>query len=267
MNSATGSFTAVVLAADRSRDDPVARAAGVSCKALTPIGGTPMVLRVLTALGQAQHVGSRVLCGPPWAAVDENPELRSLIASGEVRWVQPEATPSSSASAVMQSLPESHPVLLTTADHALLSARTVDYFCSEAWAKGCDLAVGLASHDLIASAYPRTKRTVTRLRDGGYCGCNLYAFLTPRARAAAVFWGRIEQQRKNPLGLISTLGWVPVLRYVLGRLSLEEALAGLSGRMGLSVGAVMMPFPESALDVDKVSDWTLVQSIIEESGH
>ncbi len=266
MAGPTTSFTAVVLAADRAPGDPVAKAAGASCKALAPIGGTPMVLRVLTALGRAQEVESRVLCGPPWAAVDENVELRSLIASGEVKWVRPEATPSASASAVMRSIPEDVPVLLTTADHALLSSRAVDYFCSEARAKGCDLVVGLASHELIASAYPQTKRTVMRLQDGGYCGCNLYAFLTPRARAAAAFWRRVERQRKNPLRLIGTLGWVPVLRYLMGRLSLGAALAGISARMGLTVGAVMMPFPESALDVDKVSDWTLVQSIIGEQG-
>ena len=45
------SFTAVVLAGDRTADDPVARAAGVPCKALALVGGRPMVHRVLEALG------------------------------------------------------------------------------------------------------------------------------------------------------------------------------------------------------------------------
>ena len=40
-------FTAIVLAGDRVPGDPVARAAGVPCKALAPVGGVPMVLRVL----------------------------------------------------------------------------------------------------------------------------------------------------------------------------------------------------------------------------
>jgi GTP:adenosylcobinamide-phosphate guanylyltransferase len=43
-------FTAVVLAGDRGSEDPVARAAGVRSKSLTPVGGRPMVLRVIDAL-------------------------------------------------------------------------------------------------------------------------------------------------------------------------------------------------------------------------
>ncbi len=266
MSSPTTPFTAVVLAADRSSTDPVARAAGVCCKALAPVGSVPMVLRVLTALGQAQDIGSRLLCGPAWSAVDQHAELRALISSGHVRWMEPQATPSTSASAAMDSLSEPGPVLLTTADHALLTAPIIDYFCSEARAKGCDLAVGLARYELVASAYPGVRRTALRLRDGGYCGCNLFAFLTPPARAAATFWRRVEHQRKQPLRLITTLGWIAVFRYLTGQLSLGEGLARISRRMGLSVKAVMLPFPQAALDVDTASDWTLVQTIAGERG-
>ncbi len=46
------SYTAVVLAADRSSGDPLAEAAGVPSKCLVPAGGKPMVLRVLDALEQ-----------------------------------------------------------------------------------------------------------------------------------------------------------------------------------------------------------------------
>ncbi|MCZ6530463.1 MAG: nucleotidyltransferase family protein [Chloroflexi bacterium] len=259
-------FTAVVLAGDRTPDDPVARAAGVSCKALVPVAGTPMVMRVLGALDLARDVGARMLCGPSRTAVDEHADLKALIESGAVQWMEPQATPSTSASTAMDSLSEPGPVLLTTADHALLTAPVIDYFCSEARAKGCDLVVALARYELVASAYPGVRRTALRLRDGGYCGCNLFAFLTPPARAAAAFWRRVEHQRKQPLRLITTLGWIAVFRYLTGQLSLGEGLARLSRRMGLSVEVVMLPFPEAALDVDTASDWTLVQTIAGERG-
>ena len=132
--------------------------------------------------------------------------------------------------------------------------------------EGCDLVVALARYELVASAYPGVRRTALRLRDGGYCGCNLFAFLTPPARAAAAFWRRVEHQRKQPLRLITTLGWIAVFRYLTGQLSLGEGLARLSRRMGLSVEVVMLPFPEAALDVDTASDWTLVQTIAGERG-
>ena len=43
-------FTAIILAGDRTSGDPLAEAAGVACKSLVPVGGRPMVLRVLDSL-------------------------------------------------------------------------------------------------------------------------------------------------------------------------------------------------------------------------
>lgn len=145
-------FTAIVLAGDRVPDDPVARAAGVPCKALVPVGGVPMVLRVLEALAEAQAIGDRIFCGLAWHAVEANDELHDLSASGgQVKWVEARTTPSFSVRAVMQSLPLEHPVLLVTADHALLHARRVDDFCSEARVRDADVVVGLAAYDLVAA--------------------------------------------------------------------------------------------------------------------
>jgi GTP:adenosylcobinamide-phosphate guanylyltransferase len=262
MTNSHPKFTAVVLAADRGPDDPVAKAAGVRCKSLTPVGGKPMVFRVLDALTASQAVNTYILCGPPKFVVDQEPDLRTIIASGRVKWFENQATPSSSAFHVLQTLPDETPVLLTTADHALLSARIVDYFCSEAQATGCDVVAGVGRHEVVTAAYPQTRRTATRLEDGAYCGCNLFAFLTPRARLAADFWRRVENQRKNPLRVIRVLGWSAVSRYLMGRLSLNEALKRMSHRLGFKAGAVVLPFPEAAVDVDTVSDWKLVENIV-----
>jgi CTP:molybdopterin cytidylyltransferase MocA len=221
-----------------------------------------MVLRVLNALDAAQEIDARILCGPHQAAIGQEEELSELVTSGKVKWVENQATPSSSTYHVLQSLPEDSPVLVTTADHALLDGEMVDYFCREARNSGCDIAVGLVSYELVASTYPDTRRTVTQLQDGGYCSCNLFGFLSRRARVAADFWRRVESQRKKALRVISVLGWVAVLRYLLGRLTLAEGLRQLSRRLGLSAGAVLMPFPEAGIDVDTVDDWKFVEKIV-----
>ncbi|MGB4781436.1 hypothetical protein [Candidatus Methylomirabilis sp.] len=78
-------MTAIVLAGDRVSDDPVARAAGVPCKALVPVGGVPMVLRVLGALAEAQAVGDRILCGPAWHAGGQRRTSQSeCVLAGEM---------------------------------------------------------------------------------------------------------------------------------------------------------------------------------------
>jgi len=221
MKMTTNAFTGVVLAADRGPDDPVAGAAGVPCKSFVPVGGRPMVLRVLDALAEAREIDSRMVCGPSQGLLTREPELNALIASGEIGWIQNQATPSSSVSLALDSLHHNTPVLVTTSDHALLSSEIIDYFCREARNAGCDVVVGLASYDRVMHAYPETRRTATRLRDGSFCSCNLFAFLTPRARKAAEFWRKVEGKRKKPWKMITAIGWMVMLRYLLGMLSLK----------------------------------------------
>ncbi len=226
-----------------------------------------MVLRVVDALTAAREVGEIYLSGPPEPIVNQTAALVRLIESGKIKWYANQATPSTSAYQVLKRLPAEAPVLLTTADHALLTPRMVDYFCKEARTTSCDVIAGVARHETVTDTYPQTRRTATRLQDDAYCGCNLFAFLTPRARQAADFWRQVEAERKKPLRVIRILGWAAVLRYLTGRLSLDDALSGISRRLGFNAGAVMMPFAEAAVDVDSVSDLELVESIVADSNN
>ena len=262
--SASKPFTAIILAADRGPDDPVTRAVGVSCKALTPVGGIPMVLRVLTALEESLAIESRLLCGPPRPLLEQAAALKSGIDAGDYSWIANRDSPSASAGAALEQIPDSQPVLLTTADHALLSSQIIDYFCDQAYTTDYDLVVGLAPHELVATTYPGVHRTRLRFSDNDYCSCNLFAFMSPRSRSIAAFWRQVESQRKRPWRMLATLGWWPVFKYLLGRLSLQEALARISSKLEMKIGVVFLPFANAAVDVDTEDDWRLVQQILAE---
>jgi hypothetical protein len=146
-----------------------------------------------------------------------------------------------------------------TADHPLLSSEIVDHFCRDAARSGCDVVVGLAPYDLVRGAYPDLKKTVLRFADGQYCGCNLFAFLTTDGRRMADFWRRIERERKKPLVVIRMLGLLAVLRYRMGWLTLDRALALLSRKAGLRVGVVVLPYAHASVDVDSVDDYVVLQ--------
>jgi 2-C-methyl-D-erythritol 4-phosphate cytidylyltransferase len=257
-------FTGVVLAADRGVSDPVAREAGVPCKSFIPVGGRPMLLRVLDTLREAHEVDAIFICGPSQDLVAQQSELNNLIKNKKIIWIKNLSTPSSSVYNILNLLSDNIPIVVTTSDHALLSAEIVDCFCCEARKSDCDVVVGLTSYEQVMRSYPETRRTVIKLSDGGFCSCNLFAFLTPRAKRAAEFWQQIENNRKKPWHMIKTMGWLVVLRYLIGRLSLAEGLNRLSKQINLKAGAVMLPFPEAAIDVDKVSDWRLVEDIVSE---
>lgn len=252
-------FTSIVLAGDRSKSDSLIDHSGVSCKALIDIDGVPMVRRVIGALQESRVVHNIVLSGPEESEIATDTALADLVRNKEVGWLAPEASPSASAWHVMQSLPAEEPVLLTTADHPLLTPEIVDAFGRQSLADDVDATVGLAPYALVHEAYPDMKKTVLRFSDGEFCGCNLFAFLTPEGRRAANFWRKIEQERKKPRVVIGLLGWWAVLRYQMGLLPLEEALAKLSKRLGLRLRVVILPYANAAVDVDSIADYALVQ--------
>lgn len=260
----TPRFTAIVLAGDRTPDDPLVREAGVPCKALVPVAGTPMVLRVLDALGQSRFIGKRILCGPPASAVQEALQLSGMISAGKVDWLENQSSPSLSATYAMQSVADTQRILLTTADHALLSPAILDDFCARAGDSDYDVVAGLTGYDDIIRAYPDTRRTALRFHNGRYSGCNLFAFNTLSGRRITRFWRHIEQQRKNPFRVVSAAGWMAVLRYALGRLTLEEGLQRISRRLNLRIGVVILGQAEAAIDIDTVEDWKLADKIARE---
>ncbi|MEP7370976.1 MAG: nucleotidyltransferase family protein [Nitrosospira sp.] len=259
----TDQFTAIVLAADRTAGDPVAAKTGMACKAFAPIYGTPMIIRVLDALEASDMVKTIIVCGPPKSAIPGCPELERRIASGRVIWLPNLDSPSRSANSGLTHIDQNAPVLLTTADHALLTSSIVRYFLGESQKADSDATVGVVKYEDVAAAFPGVKRTVIRLRDGGVCGCNLYAFLNPRGRGLVSFWQRAEDLRKRPWLLIGqTFGLMAVFLYLLGLLTLDRGLKAVLAKTGIGVQPVFLPFPQAGVDVDKVEDMLLVESVL-----
>ena len=254
-----GSFLALVLAGDRGATDPLLAQSEACCKAMIEIDGIPMVLRVLAALDAAESINGRMLSGPKPEQLAIEPEVNQLVETGEIDWCEPRTSPSASASHAMDRIDRATPVLITTADHPLLSARIIDHFCRESAASDADLTVALAPYNEVQQAFPGMKKTVLRFKGGAYCGCNLFAFLTPHARAFPNHWRQVESDRKNPLKMIRLLGWGAVTRYLLGFLTLDEALDRLSRKFDLRIRAIILPYAEAAVDVDSVRDHYLVQ--------
>ncbi|WP_417728907.1 nucleotidyltransferase family protein [Roseovarius sp.] len=258
-------FTSVILAGERADRDALRDETGVACKALLDIDGTIMIRRVINALEQASSIASIHLSGPTEACVKSDAGLTELMAQNRVDWTAPGVSPSTSAHEMLSRFPATQPVLITTADHPLLTGEIVDHFCRGSAKSGCDVVIGLAPYDLVRDTYPDLKKTVLQFRDGGYCGCNLFAFMTQEGRGVADFWRRVEKDRKKPLVVIRLLGLWALLRYRLGWLSLDQALAGLSRRVGLRIGVVILPFAHASVDVDSVSDYLLVQRYSKEA--
>ena len=81
-------FAALVLAGDRSSSDPLVAASGRGCKALVEIDGTPMILRVLDALGHSAEVGEITICGPSRESIATEARLQQIMSDIHGRCVE-----------------------------------------------------------------------------------------------------------------------------------------------------------------------------------
>jgi GTP:adenosylcobinamide-phosphate guanylyltransferase len=261
------SLTALVLAGSRrGAEDPVAAAAGVSHKAIVPVGGRPMLARVVDALLATPSVGEiRIAIEQPSLARDL-PELREAFASGRARVVPADASPATTVLSAMQQGGASFPLLVTTADHALLTRKLVEEFL-RGLPDGADVVAAVAEATMLTAAYPDSVRTFIRFRGGeAVTGCNLFYFRTPRSSEAARFWIQAERHRKNPARLIGLLGVWASVRFVTRLMTLDEAVARLSSRLGLALAVTRMSSPEAGVDVDKLVDLQLAEAILARRG-
>jgi GTP:adenosylcobinamide-phosphate guanylyltransferase len=252
-------WTAILLAGQRPGEDEFPARYGVAAKALIPIGGEPMLGRVAGTLLASPSVG-RILI------LAQQPQA---LLTGSLAWMADEprigaaesgAGISTSIGAVAGSVAAPFPLLVTTADHALLTSAMVETFLGGA--AGADVAFGLVERSLVERVHPETKRTWLRLGDGDYSGANLFALATPASREALAFWSRVEKDRKKALRLISYFGPWLLVRALTRTISLDAALGRIGRRMGLVLKAVRLPFPEAAIDVDKPADVELAEQIL-----
>ena len=140
-------FTALVLAGSRGGSDPVADYAGVAHKALIPIEGEAMILRVIAALRQAG--AGRI------AVSTDHPEVVVVATAAGVDCLAPAAQPSLSVLSAFQVL--GAPLLVTTADHALLRPEWITQFMTDT-SPDADLSLLLAERAEVEAAAPGTRR-------------------------------------------------------------------------------------------------------------
>lgn len=247
------SFNALILAGSRGGRDPVAEAAGVNAKALIAIDGATMLARVIKGV-RAAGAARIVVCA-------SDPDVVTQAQALGAETLPAEAGPSRSARAGLKRL--GTPLLVTTADHALLQPEWITRFLADTPADA-DVSALLARRDTIEAAVPDTQRTYLRFADGSWSGCNLFWLATPRAAAAIALWQEVEADRKRPWRIVRRLGPGTLLRYALGRLTLADALDRLGAVAGVRARVVASPFGLAAVDVDKPADLTLVQRLVAE---
>jgi len=248
-------YTAIVLAGSRPGGDDFARQFGHDIKALIAVSGEPMVRRPVRALLASRSIGQViVLSQTPDRIADVIPR------SWEVAMASSRGTIAETLMAICSDPQTRWPLLVTTADHALLDAHIVDEFC--AGAAGADLAIGVVERGVLMRRFPNAERTWLKFRGGGYTGANLFALASPKVLPAIALWRSVEQDRKKGWRLIGVLGPAVLAGTLLRLLTIDAVLARIGRKLGLTIKAVQLSDPVAGIDVDKPADHTLAEKIL-----
>ena len=256
-------WTALLLAGQRPGVDPLAEAFGETWKAKVRVGGEAMLSRVARTLLAVPAIGRVVV-------VAQEPELPL---DGDCAWLaaEPRVTTARSSSGIASSVAgiaggdaAPWPVLVTTADHPLLTVPMIEAMLASGG--DTDIAVGVVGRRTLLGAYPGNRRTWLKFAGEAWSGANLFSLRTDRARAALDAWSGIERDRKKAIKLVSHFGAWLAIRALTRTITLDAAMQAAGRKLGLVARPVALPFAEAGIDVDKPSDHALAEEILARRG-
>lgn len=253
-------ITAIILAGSRPGLDPLAEAAGVPVKALVPVAGEAMLSRVARTLRSHASIATVLVLAQESESLNRHPDCAWMHDDPLIAFLPSGEGISASLAATLDSGAASFPVLVTTADNALLNAAMIDSFL--AGATEADLAVAMVERRVLLARYPNSRRTWLKFRGGWWSGANLFWFGNDRVMPLLDLWREVEQDRKRGMKIVGAFGLLLLLGALLRLLTIHQAVYRAGRRHGLSARVVPMPQPEACIDVDKPQDRELVEAIL-----
>lgn len=253
-------FTAVILAGDRTAEDPHARLLP-GRKALLPLADQPMISYVLSAIKKSKQVKGAVVVANRVQEISAAPQLSGTAIEG-LRFVEGASSPVASIQKMLAQKSVAFPLLIVTADSPLLTSEEIDSFCTRVQELKPDAAVAVGEKSRLVKLFPDAQRTWIPLRGESYHGCNLFALCTPSSVRAVNFWRGVELKRKSALQLALMLGFKMFMGMLLRTASLADAFHMFSKSLDLHIVALSPQDIRIAIDVDKPADAELAEKIL-----
>ncbi len=243
---------------DPQRPDPLATACGVPQKALIEIAGRPLVWWTVQALRSCPLIERIVVVGlDPSNAPDLGQEVTCLpnqpdhlenVVQG-VNWL-------------LRDQPSLEYGMIASGDIPLLQPETIQWFIEACGETDHDFYYSIVQDEVMESQFPGAGRSYVRIKEGRFCGGDLFVFRPSVLQANLALARRLMAQRKNPLQQARLFGWKTLLKVALGRLSIAEGEAVASRLLGCRARVVVSPYADLAMDVDKPHQLAMVRDVL-----
>ena len=228
-------------------EDPLYTYSHGDSKALVDLAGKPMIQWVLDALSDAKHVDnviviglsskSGVTCKKPIYYLSNQGRMLSNIVTGVHKSLELNK--------------KNKYVLIVSSDIPTLKSEMVDWLIEKCSETKDDLYYGVCPRDVMEARFPDSKRTWTRLKDMDVCGADMNISHVRNATEHLEMWEALIGNRKSPLRQAGIIGFGTLFKLFTRQLTLQEAVARVSARIGIKGHAIVWPYAEPCMDVDK----------------
>lgn len=253
-------YDAVILAGGENSGE-LKKIAPYDNEALIIIGNYPMIYYVYKSLCQSSMIRKIIISGP----VDA---LRNLLGRDEkllfVGAGEDVIESLANAVRVLEKNGTTERILVVPTDIPFITAEAIEDFLIRTQKMEADFFYPLTSREVNEAKFPGVVRTYVKLREGIYTGGNLFVIrhqvLAPCIEKAR----QIIAHRKNPLAIARLFGFSIAFKYIFGRLNIPLAEKRFQEVMGIKGKAIISPFAEVGVDVDKPSDLELAQKYLDQ---
>jgi GTP:adenosylcobinamide-phosphate guanylyltransferase len=216
-------------------------------KAMLDIAGKPMIQWILDALSAAQTVDNVIImglteklglaCSKPMIFLPNEGRMLSNIVAGVGKSLE-------------LNLQNTH-VLIISSDIPGLKGEMVDWLVKQVNETKGDLYYGAIPREVIDKRYPNSKRTWTHLKGMDVCGADINAAHVRMATEHLDMWEALIGNRKSPLKQAATIGFDTLFLLLLRQLTIDDLVERVCARIGIDGHAVIWPWAEAGMDVDK----------------
>jgi GTP:adenosylcobinamide-phosphate guanylyltransferase len=241
-------------------EDPLYELTQGKSKALLEIGGKPMVQWVLDALCGSEKIEQIVMVG-----LDSD---IGLACSKPITYIPNQGGMLDNVRIAIDKVVELNPqaelILLVSSDIPAMTTEMVDWAIDTALETEHDMYYNIISKEDMEARFPESKRSFIKFKDAVVCGGDMNIVRASAASGNDELWNKLIASRKNAFKQAALFGFSTLLLVLTRRLSIHDAAPRISKQIGIRGRAVLCPYPELGMDVDKPYQFEILRKELEE---
>ena len=228
-------------------DDPLYEYSQGESKALIDVAGKPMVQWILDAISGSTKVDNVVIIG-----IDES---SGVTCEKPTRFIPSHGNMVDNIRAGTEEIVKINPyteyILAVSSDIPTITSEMVDWTVNSCMETKDDMYYSVVSREVMEARFPGSKRTYTKLKDIHLSGGDMNVVSKDTVISKQGLWNRMEAARKNHLKQAALIGFDTLFLILFRLVDLDGAVKNASKRLKLNARAILCPYAEIAMDVDK----------------